>query len=95
MKTDFLKKLCCPFDKADLAIQVFQLQDDEIREGILTCTCCKRYFPIVQGIPVMSPDEYREKSLELPILERWGIHESLEVKSFSLTEANSERDKKS
>ena len=92
MKIDFLKKLCCPFDKADLSLQVFQLQEDEIKEGILTCTLCKRYFPIIQGIPIMSPDEYREKSLELPILERWGIQESLESKSFSLLPENADRE---
>ena len=84
MKIDFLNKLCCPFDKHDLTIQVFQQQSDEIKEGILTCSSCKRYFPIVYGIPIMSPDEYREKSLELPILERWGIKESLESASFRM-----------
>lgn len=84
MKIDFLKKLCCPFDKHDLNIQVFQQHGDEIKEGILTCSECKRYYPIVYGIPIMSPDEYRETALELPILERWGIQENLEAVSFRL-----------
>lgn len=84
MKIDFLKKLCCPFDKHDLDIQVFQQQENEIKEGILTCSVCKRYYPIVYGIPIMSPDEYRETALELPILERWGLQENLEAVSFRL-----------
>lgn len=88
MKIDFLKKLCCPFDKHDLNIQVFQQQEDEIKEGILTCFECKRYYPIVYGIPIMSPDEYRETTLELPILQRWGIQENLEAAAFRILPDN-------
>ncbi|WPP53017.1 Trm112 family protein [Catalinimonas niigatensis] len=74
MNTSLLKKLCCPIDKADLILQVF-LKDEngEIIEGLLTCPDCQRYYPIVYGIPIMTPDEYREKALEAPILEKWGL----------------------
>lgn len=74
MNISLLKKLCCPMDKADLNLQVF-LKDEkgDIIEGLLSCPDCQRYYPIVYGIPIMTPDEYREKSLEAPILEKWGL----------------------
>jgi uncharacterized protein YbaR (Trm112 family) len=72
MKLSFFEKLVCPFDKQDLILKIFKHDDDKIIEGLMTCQTCKRYYPIVQGIPIMSPDEYREKQLELPILKKWG-----------------------
>jgi uncharacterized protein len=72
MKRSFLLKLACPFDKHGLNIRIITQEQDEIMEGILTCTQCQRYYPIIHGIPIMSPDEYREPSLETPLLEKWG-----------------------
>jgi uncharacterized protein YbaR (Trm112 family) len=72
MRLSFFEKLVCPFDKHDLILKVFKHDDDKIIEGVMTCVNCQRYYPIVYGIPIMSPDEYREKQLELPILEKWG-----------------------
>lgn len=82
MTTSFLQKLACPFDKADLDLQIITQDAAEIKEGILLCPQCKRYYPIVYGIPIMSPDEYREKSLEAPLLKKWGL--LAEGKSFRL-----------
>lgn len=67
-----LNKLCCPFDKNDLQLTVIT-QDEErnILEGILKCTDCRRVYPIVSGIPIMTPDNYRETSLEQPLFEKW------------------------
>lgn len=72
MKLSFLDKLVCPFDKKDLSIKIFQQNEEKIIEGILTCTSCNRYYPIIHGIPIMSPDEYRELKFEIPILNKWG-----------------------
>jgi uncharacterized protein YbaR (Trm112 family) len=72
MKQSFLNKLACPFDKNDLSIKIYKQDQDEILEGVLTCSHCQRYYPILQGIPIMSPDEFREISLEAPLLEKWG-----------------------
>ncbi|RPD49026.1 Trm112 family protein [Paracnuella aquatica] len=75
MKASLINKLCCPFDKHDLAVQVFvKDQQEHIIEGMLTCTHCKRYYPIAYGVPIMSPDEYREPQLETPLLQRWSQH---------------------
>lgn len=72
MKTETLKKLCCPFDKADVELQVITKDAQKnITEGILVCTDCKRVYPIVSGIPIMNPDEYRDFELEKPLLKKW------------------------
>ncbi|WMN12251.1 Trm112 family protein [Marivirga salinae] len=68
-----LKKMCCPFDKGDLNISIFKQEEEEIIEGLLTCSACQRYFPIIYGIPIMTPDEYRQKSLEAPVMKKWGL----------------------
>ncbi len=68
-----LAKLCCPFDKSDLSLEIISENDQhEVAEGILTCSSCNRYFPIIYGLPIMSPDEYRETKLEAPVLAKWG-----------------------
>jgi uncharacterized protein YbaR (Trm112 family) len=72
MRTETIKKLCCPFDKADLQLTTIAKDLHEtILEGFLVCKTCNRLYPIVNGIPIMSPDEYREFHLEQPLLERW------------------------
>jgi uncharacterized protein YbaR (Trm112 family) len=74
MTENLLKKLCCPVDKHDLEINIFNTgEDDEILEGLLTCSQCGRYFPVIYGIPILIPDEYRDESLEKPLLQKWGF----------------------
>jgi uncharacterized protein YbaR (Trm112 family) len=77
MRQSTIDKLCCPFDKADLELQVIAKDlDENIIEGILTCKTCNRYYPIVKGVPIMSPDEYREN---------WKEHvQDKQVESFRL-----------
>lgn len=66
-------KLCCPFDKSDLTLQIITIVEEtkNVVEGVLTCQDCQRIYPIISGIPIMLPDEFREKSLEKPLLEKW------------------------
>src|SRR5690625_5649666 len=65
MTESFAKKLCCPIDKSDLDMKIFAKQEDgEIIEALLTCTSCRRYYPVIYGIPIMTPDEYRDKAIE-------------------------------
>ena len=72
MKIETIEKLCCPFDKNDLALKIITKDlENKIIEGVLTCKHCNRYYPIVSGIPIMSPDEYREKQLEAPLVQKW------------------------
>ena len=87
MQRKLLEKLCCPFDKGELEITVFNEDENgEILEGLLTCAICNRYYPIIYSIPIMSPDEYRELQLELPALGRWGLMIDEKANSFVLDE---------
>lgn len=74
MKTSLIDKLACPFDKHDLDLLIHKQQDDNIMEGVFTCPVCQRYYPIIHGIPIFSPDKYREEELERPLLDRWGLN---------------------
>jgi uncharacterized protein YbaR (Trm112 family) len=72
MNIETIKKLCCPFDKAELELTTITKNlEGNIIEGYLFCNECKRIYPIISGIPIMSPDEFREFKLEQPLLERW------------------------
>ena len=74
MTKSLLQKLCCPIDKHDLGINIFhENEEGEIIEALMTCPNCNRYFPVVYGIPIMIPDEYRDESLEKPMLKKWGF----------------------
>ncbi|WKK76722.1 Trm112 family protein [Marivirga salinae] len=84
MQSRLLKKMCCPFDKGDLNISIFKQEEEEIIEGLLTCSACQRYFPIIYGIPIMTPDEYRQKSLEAPVMKKWGLELPAGDQSFRL-----------
>lgn len=83
MNIKTIHKLCCPFDHADLDLTVVTkyLSGDEVIEGFFVCQSCERLYPIIKGIPIMSPDEYREIKLEKPVIDRWEKH--LKGKVFS------------
>ncbi len=81
MTDSLLKKLCCPLDKQDLNLKIFvKKEDGRVLEGVLTCPQCGRYYPIVYGIPIMTPDEYRELALEEPILKKWGLKGETDIR---------------
>jgi len=41
----------------------------EIETGILFCSKCKRWYPIINTIPQMLPDKYRDQKKEIDFLE--------------------------
>jgi uncharacterized protein YbaR (Trm112 family) len=45
--------------------------DIVIEEGILFCNRCFRFFPIVEEIPIILPDEIRDKNKDLELLKKW------------------------
>jgi len=72
MKPSLAEKLCCPIDKHDLEIKIITQNDEgEIIEALLSCPECRRYYPVIYGVPIMTPDEYRDKTIEAPTLKRW------------------------
>lgn len=42
--------------------------DIEIETGLLFCSKCKRWFPIIETIPQMLPDEYRDEEADILFL---------------------------
>lgn len=42
-----------------------------ITDGILYCTECSRYYPIIDQIPIMLPDELRQKQKDTEFLQKW------------------------
>lgn len=46
-------------------------EGDEIDEGAIVCSNCKRWYPIIEAIPHMLPDELRKADEDLSFMERW------------------------
>jgi len=72
MKRSLLDILACPIDK-HYPLELYELESkgDIVVEGVLRCPKCNRYYPIIDEIPIMLPDELRDKDRDLSFLERW------------------------
>jgi uncharacterized protein YbaR (Trm112 family) len=42
-----------------------------IEEGILFCSKCSRFYPIIDEIPIMLPDELRDRDKDMIFLKKW------------------------
>jgi uncharacterized protein len=42
-----------------------------VKEGVLFCSRCSRFFPIIDEIPIMLPDELREREKDMRFLLEW------------------------
>jgi uncharacterized protein YbaR (Trm112 family) len=47
------------------------VNDVVIEDGMLFCNSCLRFYPIVEEIPIILPDELRDKNNDLDILRKW------------------------
>jgi uncharacterized protein YbaR (Trm112 family) len=72
MKKSMLDILACPIDKY-YPLELFEIISDNqtIKQGVLFCGKCSRYYPIVDEIPIMLPDELREKQRDIDFLKKW------------------------
>jgi len=71
MKRKLMEILACPIDKFyPLELQVFE-EKEEISSGIITCPKCNRWYPIIDEIPHMLPDDLREQTEDVPFLKKW------------------------
>ena len=89
MKRRLMEILACPIDKSpDLKLHVFE-EKDEIIEGIVVCQKCLRWYPIIDEIPHMLPDELRKREEDVGFLEKYRDRIPSEVlqqgKPFNLT----------
>jgi uncharacterized protein YbaR (Trm112 family) len=70
--------LACPIDKYyPLELIEIDTAEDKIinenvvKEGVLFCSQCSRFYPIIEEIPVMLPDELRDKEKDIQFLQKW------------------------
>ena len=71
MNKSMLDILVCPIDKY-FPLEIFEIESNEnnIIEGVLYCAECYRFYPIIEEIPIMLPDELREKNSEIKFLQK-------------------------
>lgn len=63
--------LACPMCKNyPLTLHTFE-EKNEVISGILECHQCHRWYPIIDEIPHMLPDDLRNKKEELQFLIKW------------------------
>jgi len=69
MNKSMINILACPIDKNyPLELHEIKEKGDVISEGVLFCSKCSRFYPIIEEIPIMLPDELRDKKLEIEFL---------------------------
>jgi uncharacterized protein YbaR (Trm112 family) len=78
MNKKMLDILVCPIDKYSplelITIKTKEIKNDEeentiiVEDGILCCKKCSRFYPIMEEIPIMLPDELRDKELDIGFL---------------------------
>ena len=42
-----------------------------VEEGLLLCRSCLRFYPITEEIPIILPDELRDKKKDMAFLKTW------------------------
>jgi len=69
MNKTMMDILACPIDKSH-PLELFEIKekDNIISEGALFCPKCSRFYPIIEEIPIMLPDELRDKKQEMEFL---------------------------
>ena len=72
MNKTMIDILACPIDK-NHPLELFEIKekDNVISEGALFCQKCSRFYPIIEEIPIMLPDELRNKKQEIEFLENF------------------------
>ena len=63
--------LACPMDK-HFPLEVFEVssKDDIVTEGAIFCSKCSRFYSIIDEIPIMLPDELRDKNQDMDFLKK-------------------------
>ena len=70
MQRSMLDILACPIDKHH-PLDLFVVSERaEVDEGALRCSSCSRFYPIIDSIPIMLPDELRDKKGDMDFLRR-------------------------
>lgn len=71
MNKKMMDILACPIDKhSPLEIYESASNDEIVIEGALYCSDCSRFYPIIEEIPIMLPDELRDKNKDIEFLNK-------------------------
>jgi uncharacterized protein YbaR (Trm112 family) len=71
MNKKMMDMLVCPIDKQfPLELYETQSKQEVIVEGALFCSKCARFYPIIEEIPIMLPDELRDKKQDVDFLQK-------------------------
>ena len=72
MNKTMMDILACPIDKSHpLELHEIKENDNVVSEGALFYSKCSRFYPIIEEIPIMLPDELRDKKLEIEFLKKY------------------------
>jgi len=71
MNRKMMEMLACPIDK-HFPLEIFESNSKEqtVLEGAIYCSECSRFYPIIEEIPIMLPDELRNKDQDIEFLKR-------------------------
>ena len=72
MNKTMMEILACPIDK-NHPLELFGInqKEDVVIEGAIFCTKCSRFYPIMEEIPIMLPDDLRDKKHEMEFLKNY------------------------
>lgn len=72
MNKKLMEILACPIDKSP-TLEIIELatKGEDISEGVIFCPQCSRYYPIIDEIPIMLPDELRDKNQDIEFLTKY------------------------
>jgi uncharacterized protein len=71
MNRKLMEILACPIDKHfPLELVELTTKGEIISEGTIFCSKCLRYYPIIEEIPIMLPDELRDKNQDIEFLNK-------------------------
>jgi len=72
MNRKLLEILACPIDK-HFPLELVELtsKGEIVSEGVIFCSKCSRFYPIVEEIPIMLPDELRDKIKDIEFLKKY------------------------
>ena len=72
MNKTMMEILACPIDK-NHPLELFEIsqKEDVVIEGAIFCAKCSRFYPIMEEIPIMLPDDLRDKKHEIEFLKNY------------------------
>jgi len=72
MNRKLMEILACPIDKYyPLELVELAAKEQIVSEGAIYCSKCSRYYPIIEEIPIMLPDELRDKNQDMEFLKKY------------------------